>query len=435
MAPPRDWTTPTQLRAHTEKLWNQGKLLAALCNAGPVFPLRLPLKGPDSRALSDDFAAVRAWSAALLDGAAGQGRAGYRVELREVRHRVIGTNHLPAEVWLDTPDDAFALVGRRAEARRFRAMLGLVGEREPALCEWVARRPLKALELATPEQADSWPRLLAVIAWLRANPRPDCYLRQVDLPGVDTKFIERHQGVLAELFDLVLPMEVVESDARGHAGFARRYGFRDKPERVRVRFLDASASPLARLKDHDFMLTADDLARLRPSVRRVFITENEINFLAFPPHPESLVILGAGYGFSALSQASWLDGCDIHYWGDIDTHGFAILSQLRARLPQARSLLMDRETLLCHRSQWVTEPSPARFESSRLTPAESSLLDDLISGKFGQQIRLEQERVAYSQLLAALEALPPLQIRQTTGSDCTHARCQEHIKPDNVRHT
>ena len=59
MADRHDWTTSARLRAHTEKLWGQGRLLAALCDAGPVFPLRLPLKGPDSRALSDDFAAER----------------------------------------------------------------------------------------------------------------------------------------------------------------------------------------------------------------------------------------------------------------------------------------------------------------------------------------------------------------------------------------
>ena len=30
------------------------------------------------------------------------------------------------------------------------------------------------------------------------------YLRQVDVPGVDTKFIERHKGVLTELLDVQL---------------------------------------------------------------------------------------------------------------------------------------------------------------------------------------------------------------------------------------
>ncbi|MDT5095877.1 MAG: hypothetical protein QOH60_5240, partial [Mycobacterium sp.] len=40
-------------------------------------------------------------------------------------------------------------------------------------------------------------------------------------------------------------------------------------------------------------------------------------------------------------------------------HGFAILDRLRAWLPRARSVLMDRETLLAHRDRWVTEDRQA----------------------------------------------------------------------------
>ncbi len=399
----REWTTPAQLRAHTEKLWQQGKLLAALCDADPVFPLRLPLKGPDSRALSDDFAAVRTWSAVLLGGEAGQGGDGYRLVLREVRHRVIGANRLPAEAWLDTPDDAFALIRRQREAQRFRTTLAFVRERAPMLLPWLARRPLKALELA-----DQWPRLIDVVAWLQAHPRPECFLRQVDLPGIDTKFIEQHQGVLSELFDLVLPPDAIEPDARGQAGFAQRYGFRDKPARVRLRALDPGVAPLSSLVDHDLTLTATDFARLRLALKRVFITENEINFLAFPPHPKSIVILGGGYGFAALSGAMWLHDCELYYWGDIDTHGFAILSQLRGRFPHTRSLLMDHDTLFRHLSQWVNEPAPARFDVLHLDHDEADLLEALRANRFGLGIRLEQERIAFGHLTAVLSALPAL---------------------------
>ncbi|NOR71388.1 MAG: hypothetical protein GQ532_17115, partial [Methylomarinum sp.] len=33
------------------------------------------------------------------------------------------------------------------------------------------------------------------------------------------------------------------------------------------------------------------------------------------------------------------------YWGDLDTHGFAILSRLRHYYPQVKSILMDEKTL------------------------------------------------------------------------------------------
>jgi hypothetical protein len=39
---------------------------------------------------------------------------------------------------------------------------------------------------------------------------------------------------------------------------------------------------------------------------------------------------------------------------DIDTHGFAILSQARSVFPELKSLLMDRETLLANRPLWAS---------------------------------------------------------------------------------
>jgi hypothetical protein len=49
-----------------------------------------------------------------------------------------------------------------------------------------------------------------------------------------------------------------------------------------------------------------------------------------------------GYGFDNLAAALWLQQKDIYYWGDIDTHGFAILNQLRGFFPHAVSFLMDQ---------------------------------------------------------------------------------------------
>ena len=58
-------------------------------------------------------------------------------------------------------------------------------------------------------------------------------------PLVDTKFIESHRDVLIELFDLVLPPEAIDRSATGAFGFCQRYGFLDKPLRIRFRLLDA----------------------------------------------------------------------------------------------------------------------------------------------------------------------------------------------------
>jgi hypothetical protein len=230
----------------------------------------------------------------------------------------------------------------------------------------------------------------------------------VDIPGVHSKFIEAHRGVLAEWLDLVLPPAAIDTSATGVSGFARRYGFRDKPVRIRLRILDPAHSRLPTTFGDDISLDAASFARLDPGVARVFITENEINFLAFPPVRDSLIVFGAGYGFEMLAQAQWLARCRIHYWGDIDTHGFAILDQLRAHFAHVNSFLMDRATLLAFKSQWGEEDKQTLRDLPRLNEEERALYDDLRDNRLGRNLRLEQERIGFGWVEEAIEAIAAL---------------------------
>jgi hypothetical protein len=390
------WTGPKDLLGQVQKRWDSGALLAEMIEASGLFPLRLQLKGPSSAELGARFEAARDWSSDL------RGLPHYSVVMREFKHRQLGANALPAEVWLDSLDAALALLSQQRAAARFRLLVEQTAQAQPLLLPWLARRPLAALNLGP-----QWPLLLAVVAWLQAHPRPAIYLRQLDLPGVHSKFIEAQRGVLAELLDLALPPDAIDAAASGSSQFNRRYGFLDKPLRVRLRPLD---QPLARrLGGQDLTLDSASFAaldlRLDSELRAVFITENEINFLSFPPLAGGVVIFGGGYGFEMLAESAWLQRSRVYYWGDIDTHGFAILDQLRARLPAAESFLMDRSTLLAHANLWGAEATPTQRELTRLTPAELALYDDLRRDALGQRLRLEQERIGFGWLQAALRGL------------------------------
>ena len=402
------WTTPADLRAQVQKLWDKGDLLRPLVQGEAMPAKRLRLVGPTSTELTERFDAVRAWMADLrqvtLTPVSATPKVGYRITLREFRHRVLGHSAVPDEVWLDTLEDAWALIGKSKEARRFASLVQLTQAQHPALfpalSAWLEKRPLAALALA-----DEWERLLAVVAWLQSNPRPGLYLRQVDLSGVDSKFFEAHRGVLAELLDLSLPPESIDPSASGLTGFCRRYGFQDKPLRIRFRVLDPDIALLPQAGAQDITLTQADFERLDPPVRHVFITENEVNFLAFPPIANSLVIFGAGYGFEVLAGAPWLQTRRVHYWGDLDTHGFAILDQLRAHLPHAQSLLMDHATLLAHAAQWGTEPQPVGRDLPRLNAEERAVYNGLRDNRLRPNLRLEQERIGFGWLQQALVTL------------------------------
>jgi hypothetical protein len=380
----KGWTTAADLRDQVMRRWDKGELATQIVTPGELFPLQLSLRGPTSSELSERFDEVRSWAGEL------QRHAGCRLVMREVRHRVIGINSLPGQAWVDTLDEALRLIGKLREVRALRAVIDAT-KSQPALLPWLQRHPLRALALA-----DVWPLLLAVVAWLQAHPRPGVYLRQVDLAGIHSKFIEMQRGVLSELLDLVLPADAIDPAATGAAQFAQRYGFRDKPLRVRLRFLDVAQQARMPGGDGDITVSNAAFARLMPDVKRVFMTENEINFLAFPPAADSLVVFGAGYGFDALSQAAWLQCCELHYWGDMDTHGFAILDQLRAHWPHAQSLLMDRDTLLSHEAQWTPEPQPTQRDLPRLNDAERRLYDELRWCRLRDvPVRLEQERIGF----------------------------------------
>ena len=93
--------------------------------------------------------------------------------------------------------------------------------------------------------------------------------------------------------------------------------------------------------------------------------------------------------------------------GDIDTHGFAILDQLRGYFPHAASFLMDRETLLAHRLHWGDEPDPARHDLSCLTTQEAAVYDELRFDRLQPKLRLEQERVEYGWFCERLSRIAP----------------------------
>jgi hypothetical protein len=232
------------------------------------------------------------------------------------------------------------------------------------------------------------------------------YLRQVDIADVHSKFIEGYRGVLAELLDCVLPPETIGLPFSGVNQFAARYGFRDKPLRIRFRILDPEKALFTPgSTEQDVTLDAASFARLNPDVQRIFVTENEINFLSFPPVKNSMVVFGAGYGFEMLANASWLSHRRIHYWGDIDTHGFAILDQLRSQFEHVESFLMNRETLLAFASQWDWEEKQTVRDLPRLNREEQALYDDLRDNRLRKNLRLEQEKVGFGWVEAALVGL------------------------------
>lgn len=389
-----DWTTPEDIRKRIQREWDNGRILAAMQGEEAVFPLRIPLRRPDSKALAEQFEAARLWIAALSAMDKEQAGSGCRLEWQEVAHRQLGRNRIPVAAIVESEKDGLALIEKQSDTDRFRELAATVAAAFPVLAPWMRQYPLKALE-----QAENWPRLLAVLDWVVRHPGANVYLRQIDAFGLDTKFIEQHRGLLGDLLDRVLLPERIDERYSGAKNFEQRYGFKRKPLQVRFRFLDRKFS-IQGLSD--VAITSEEFAQIALPIKRVFVTENEINFLSFPDVADGLMLFGGGYGFEHLAQADWLRQTEIFYWGDIDTHGFAILDQLRNAFPFARSLMMDRPTLLEHRMFWGNEDRPASRQLERLNADELALYDDLRFDRIAPSLRLEQERIGFAWINAEL---------------------------------
>ena len=215
------WTTSADLRKKVKRMWDDGKILAAGVNGETLFPLPLSMRCTEPKAMGQSYGAVRQWIRELEASSRSRKGFGYEIEWADKNYREIGPNRSPKQAWVPTESDALRLIGKEREGRRFRELAEVTAGRFPALKHWVSRRPFELLK-----QEKDWLRILDVLAWFRDHPRSGLYLRQVDIPGVDTKFIEARTQLFFELLDIVL--EPHHSPLTGTAAqkLAQRCGLR-----------------------------------------------------------------------------------------------------------------------------------------------------------------------------------------------------------------
>ncbi|HEY5978477.1 MAG TPA: Wadjet anti-phage system protein JetD domain-containing protein [Microlunatus sp.] len=369
------WATPELVAAKVRRRWDDGSLLRAYGEGLPFERLAIALPGPTASVIGDDLSAAQRWVSRLDAGRRDDSR--YSLEWSTIGGRRLGRNQVPSRAVVSSFTQAWALLGVSRDVQLFEQILALV-EVHPPVRAWVLTHPHRALE-----RRDEWSRLVAAYVWLDTHRGSGRYLREISAPGVDTKFVERQRSVLAAM------LGVPSASTR----FLADLGLRQKPEIVRLR-ADRSLGLPGPLSE--IAVRADELVELGLAPRTTWVIENEITYLSVPVPPDGAVIWGKGFDVDRVGRLPWLVDVDVRYWGDLDTHGFAILDRLRAWLPQTRSVLMDRQTLLAHRDRWGTEDRPTAARLGRLSPDEQDLYGDLVVDALGDRVRLEQERIDWS---------------------------------------
>ena len=366
--------TPTEIRKKAEK-----KYLAFLQSVveGKTFA---PVVIVGNKKPNDDMAMFEKELTELMEYSKERKGYGYTIEYQTVKTKKHGLQDIPTSISFFTEYDYLKFIGKEQITAHFRADIGKGLSELPELKDWISKYPNKVLD-----NHNVWDDILVVCKYFKTTPKPQLYIRELPIQ-VHTKFIERNKGIIKELLDIIISEQVNTEATRFEPHFNLKY---DEPI-VRFRVLDKTISEKFFSGTNDIYLPISQFKSIGISVHTVYIVENKMNMLTFPLKSDSIVLWGHGFGVDILKNVEWLRSKRIFYWGDLDAHGFLILSELRKHFPQVESFLMDRETF------------DAFFENDKgvetnvvgdlyLTSKERELFEYLKAFNF----RLEQEKIPF----------------------------------------
>ncbi len=319
-------------------------------------------------------------------------RAPGQVEWHERHWRTMGTHRLPKSISFPDAQAVAEQIGEGMQWQRALLRYRRFSRRWPGMRDTLPRYVDVLAGYADAE----FNRLDYLLTWIEENPQSNLYPRQLPITGVDTKWLEERKPMVAALVAAMQGLDTTGLD------FFRICGLRTPPTTIRLRLLDpilrACAGGLG-----DITAPIGELAALPIRPSRLVVVENVQTGLAFGELPGAVVAMGLGYAVEILAELPWAADIPGVYWGDLDTHGFAILSHARRFLPRLDSVLMDESILLDYRELWGVEKQqhPA-VDLPRLGEAEDALYRGLKENRWGTNVRLEQERIPWPRAWRAL---------------------------------
>lgn len=345
------------------------------------WPLSISLGVPTEMDVASDASGVRRWVDAWATWS-GPGKVSwvYRQWAR------LGAQQLPASLQLATPLEAASVLGQGSRWRTVEMRYQLLIERCPQLAGQAVVG--KYFSVLSDYSDQDFSRVIAMLDWLEQNPASGLAPRQLPVAGLDTKWLEKRTGLIADFL-----RSIQKNDAPGD--FYSVCGLRRPASRVRLRILCPKLrQQVGGLNDIEAPL--GEVAQLSISPQHILIVENLETGLALPDMDGVVAFMRLGNAVTMLAELPWLQGCDITYWGDIDTHGYAILNRVRSIFPSLVSVLMDQETFLSYRDLWGEEGSQCSENTlPLLAEHENVVFRGLKNGVWGSQLRLEQERIPW----------------------------------------
>ena len=384
------------------KYWNNTKALKSLLTGNTEFPIQISLKPPKGNAALNNISHfqdfVDSWKSFCEQAEYESIQVNVRWET--VIFRSISEQQVPTYLTIPDISSLTRMLGD-AEEQQLKDWQSRISYIFDSLSIELAKRavhPIRSiyerelfstlianLEILSGFSKLELELLVKLIPQLHKGMGRGSYLRALPVIFVDTKFIEKNLKLIESVTAAIIDCSAKEM------GLLSWLDCRDKPKDwLLVKPLCKNAAdalgglPLLRM-------SSDTLLDFELPANNILVIENEQSCLSLDNIPDTIAVSGGGKNVSWM-RANWLANKRVAYWGDIDSEGLAILSDVRSKLSTVIPLMMDTETVEAYRDRMVDEPESVIREPVALTESELMLFRMLRNGDYGSA-RLEQERL------------------------------------------
>jgi hypothetical protein len=308
---------------------------------------------------------------------------GFTIDYQTVKTKTIGMQSLPTIIYFDTEKDFLKFLGKEKEVDNFINDWQLINSHFPELKDWIIRNPTKIIQ-----QQGKWESIIKVCNYFKNYPKPNLYIRELPA-NVHTKFIESNQSIIAELLDVIIQNHINLNEKE----FEKRFNLKFREPLVRFKILDKEISQSFFSNLDDISIPVSQFERLKLHLKQVLIVENKTTLyttLTLPKMDKTIAIFGQGNAVTNIQNAKWLNNINVLYWGDIDVHGFEMLSRIRKHFDHTQSVLMDKSTFDKYFENDSGKPT-TDTTTLNLTDNEKELYNLLKTNNW----RLEQEKIPF----------------------------------------
>jgi hypothetical protein len=322
---------------------------------------------------------------------------GYRIITNRDENPNIKTSTKIKQIIIDSEDDFLYLIGKEHEGSEFKNTIQKF--RSHFDSETVDRYLLKNKKSLFKSDSSFVDNFIELSVFLVSNPSSMMYPREIPV-RCDTKFLEKNLTAFKTFISYF-------RDIDKSADKWQQLGLVNPEYTVSLRSGDSFIVKTSQSNFRCPILSVEPsiLGALEGHFDKVFILENKTTFYTFPLKEKEIAIYCGGFGILILKNIPFLKSSPVYYFGDIDEHGFAILSKFRELYNDVKSICMDMDTIKEYESNLIEgESYPGEIEM--LVEDEIEALNYIRDHKInGCSSRIEQEKISQSFIEERLQRL------------------------------